>query len=215
MTNSQLGIGLETNRHSFHIYMDLLVWGGIWVELCLKTLQVSKELIKMVVFFNQIFPLPWECTLQSHDIHNVYRVSQDPHWEALQLLRQMTIVYNNWLSASKVWPMMEMLYRLPLLNCSGVRRFWPRITMRWPDVHIVDNPLFLLRMIFLLLKKCFCSPPSEWSQGLVSLSSESVTQWNAVRTNLVKKPSLEFNILWDFKVTAKYGENLVNILWYF
>ena len=50
MTNSQLGIGLETNRHSFHIYMDLLVWGGIWVELCLKTLQVSKELIKMIVF---------------------------------------------------------------------------------------------------------------------------------------------------------------------
>ena len=36
-----------------------------------------------------------------------------------------------------------------------------------------------------------------------------------MRTNLVKKPSLEFNILWDFKVTVKYGENLVNILWYF
>ena len=30
-----------------NIYMDLLVWGGIWVELCLKTWQVSKELNNM------------------------------------------------------------------------------------------------------------------------------------------------------------------------
>ena len=33
---------------------DLLVLGGIWVELCLKTLQVSKELNKMIVFSDVI-----------------------------------------------------------------------------------------------------------------------------------------------------------------
>ena len=40
------------NQQTFlpHICMNLLVWGDIWIELCLKTLQVSKELNNMKTF---------------------------------------------------------------------------------------------------------------------------------------------------------------------
>ena len=30
--------------------------GGIWVEVCLKTLLVSEELVKIIVFSNKSFP---------------------------------------------------------------------------------------------------------------------------------------------------------------
>ena len=39
-----------TDIPSTYMYMDSLVWGDIWVELCLKTLQVSKELNNMKTF---------------------------------------------------------------------------------------------------------------------------------------------------------------------
>ena len=55
MVNLVLDRKPTDNRHSFHI-MDLLVWADIWVELCLKTLQVSKELNKMIVFSIKCYP---------------------------------------------------------------------------------------------------------------------------------------------------------------
>ena len=51
-----IGNQQTTDIPSTYMYMDSLVWGDIWVELCLKTLQVSKELNKMIVFSIECYP---------------------------------------------------------------------------------------------------------------------------------------------------------------